>query len=101
MQPRGFKVPLLIGGATTSPAHTSVRIDPQYEGPVVYVKDASRSVGICQRLVTADARTEYVSKLKEEHATRREQHASKKRAAPQISLSQARVNRHPIDWSIY
>ena len=48
MQRRGFKVPLLIGGATTSPAHTAVKIDPQYDGPVVYVKDASRAVGVCQ-----------------------------------------------------
>ena len=55
MQRQGFEQPLLIGGATTSPAHTAVKIDPQYQGPVVYVKDASRSVGICQQLVAGDA----------------------------------------------
>ena len=59
MQRQGFTQPLLIGGATTSPAHTSVRIDPQYEGPVVYVKDASRSVGVCQQLVDAATRDAY------------------------------------------
>ena len=55
MQRQGFEQPLLIGGATTSPAHTAVKIDPQYQGPVVYVKDASRSVGVCQQLVTGGA----------------------------------------------
>jgi 5-methyltetrahydrofolate--homocysteine methyltransferase len=55
MQRQGFEQPLLIGGATTSPAHTSVKIDPQYQGPVVYVKDASRSVGICQQLIQQSA----------------------------------------------
>ena len=55
MQRQGFELPLLIGGATTSPAHTAVKIDPQYKGPVVYVKDASRSVGVCQQLVTPES----------------------------------------------
>ena len=54
MKRRGFKVPLLIGGATTSPAHTAVKIDPEYDGPVVYVKDASRAVGVCQSLITPE-----------------------------------------------
>ena len=54
MQRQGFELPLLIGGATTSPAHTAVKIAPHYKGPVVYVKDASRSVGVCQQLVTPD-----------------------------------------------
>ena len=58
MQRQGFTQPLLIGGATTSPAHTAVRIDPQYEGPVVYVKDASRSVGVCQQLIAPRPRRE-------------------------------------------
>src|SRR6188474_1234392 len=75
MQRQGFEQPLLIGGATTSPAHTAVKIDPQYKGPVVYVKDASRSVGVCQQLVTAALRREFVEKTKAEHAVRREQHA--------------------------
>ena len=69
MQRQGFKLPLLIGGATTSPAHTAVKIDPQYKGPVVYVKDASRAVGVCQQLVTpATQRAAYVAKVKADHA---------------------------------
>jgi 5-methyltetrahydrofolate--homocysteine methyltransferase len=101
MQRRGFTQPLLIGGATTSPAHTAVKIDPQYAGPVVYVKDASRSVGVCQQLVTPETRTAYVGKLKTENATRREQHASKTRRGPHVPLGEARKLRTPIDWSGY
>jgi methanogenic corrinoid protein MtbC1 len=86
MQRRGFTVPLLIGGATTSPAHTAVKIDPQYQGPVVYVKDASRSVGVCQQLVTPESRAQYVAKIKAENVTRREQHAGKKSRGPQLTL---------------
>jgi len=101
MQRQGFDKPLLIGGATTSPAHTSVKIDPQYKGPVVYVKDASRSVGVCQQLVTVDTRSEYVSKLKAEHATRREQHQGKKTKSPQLSIAQARANKFKGGWDTY
>ncbi len=79
MQRQGFTIPLLIGGATTSPAHTSVRIDPEYGHGVVYVKDASRSVGVCQTLVTPEAREAFFARVKAEHATRREQHAGRKR----------------------
>ncbi|MCZ8131864.1 MAG: methionine synthase [Steroidobacteraceae bacterium] len=101
MQRRGFTVPLLIGGATTSPAHTAVKIDPQYQGPVVYVKDASRSVGVCQQLVTPAARAEYVARTKAENATRREQHAAKKTKAPQLTLAEARAARPAFDWASY
>jgi 5-methyltetrahydrofolate--homocysteine methyltransferase len=101
MKRRGFNVPLLIGGATTSPAHTAVKIDPQYPGPVVYVKDASRAVGVCQQLVTPETKVEYVAKIKAENVVRREQHASKKNKGPQLSLAQARANRVPIDWKSY
>jgi 5-methyltetrahydrofolate--homocysteine methyltransferase len=101
MQRQGFTQPLLIGGATTSPAHTSVKIDPQYKGPVVYVKDASRSVGICQQLLTSTTRAEFIAKVKEEHATRRAQHQGKKTKAPQLSLAQARANRFQGGWDSY
>jgi 5-methyltetrahydrofolate--homocysteine methyltransferase len=101
MQRRGLNKPLLIGGATTSPAHTSVRIDPEYEGPVVYVKDASRSVGICQQLVTPETRAEFIAKIKTEHAERREQHRGKRTKMPQLTLGQARANRFKIDWGSY
>jgi len=101
MRRRGFTVPLLIGGATTSPAHTSVKIDPQYEGPVVYVKDASRAVGVCQQLITTDTRQTYVSNIKADHARRREQHAAKKVKTPQLTLSQARANAFKTEWANY
>jgi 5-methyltetrahydrofolate--homocysteine methyltransferase len=101
MQRQGFTQPLLIGGATTSPAHTSVRIDPQYEGAVVYVKDASRSVGVCQQLVTQSTRDAYKSRLKAEHATRRAQHGSRRVKGPQLTLGQARANRIREDWTAY
>jgi 5-methyltetrahydrofolate--homocysteine methyltransferase len=101
MQRQKFEKPLLIGGATTSPAHTSVRIDPQYEGPVVYVKDASRSVGICQQLITPGTRAEFVEKLKSEHAVRREQHRGKKVKSPQLTIAQARANRFQGGWDTY
>jgi 5-methyltetrahydrofolate--homocysteine methyltransferase len=101
MQRLGLNVPLLIGGATTSPAHTAVKIDPQYEGPVVYVKDASRSVGVCQQLVTPETRDAYVATVKAEHARRREQHRNKGAKAPQLSLAQARARKYKIDWARY
>jgi 5-methyltetrahydrofolate--homocysteine methyltransferase len=101
MQRLGCQVPLLIGGATTSPAHTAVKIDPQYEGPVVYVKDASRAVGVCQQLVTEAARTSFVATVKAEHARRREQHRNKGAKAPQASLAQARARKFKIDWMSY
>jgi 5-methyltetrahydrofolate--homocysteine methyltransferase len=101
MQRLGLNVPLLIGGATTSPAHTAVKIDPQYAGPVVYVKDASRSVGVCQQLVTPETRDAYVATAKAEHVRRREQHRNKSAKAPQLSLAQARARKYKIDWARY
>src|SRR6202167_1931996 len=101
MQRQGFTLPLLIGGATTSPAHTSVRIDPQYKGPVVYVKDASRSVGVCQQLVTPATRDAYSARIKSEHDLRRTQHGARRTKSPQLTLAQARHNRTRIDWQAY
>ncbi len=101
MQRLGYKQPLLIGGATTSPAHTAVKIDPQYEGAVIYVKDASRSVGVCQQLVTKDTRDAYVAHIKADHEIKREQHRNKSAKAPQLSLGQARAKRFKIDWPNY
>src|SRR5208283_4981197 len=91
MQRLGYKQPLLIGGATTSPAHTAVKIDPQYAGAVVYVKDASRSVGVCQQLVTPDTAKAYIAQHKVENERRREQHRNKGAKAPQLSLAEARA----------
>jgi 5-methyltetrahydrofolate--homocysteine methyltransferase len=101
MQRQGFTQPLLIGGATTSPAHTSVRIDPQYDGPVIYVKDASRSVGVCQQLVSPDSRAAYAERIKAEHAQRRAQHGARRIKAPQFSLAEARANAPRLDWQHY
>src|ERR1700723_266341 len=101
MQRLGYKQPLLIGGATTSPAHTAVKIDPQYQGGVIYVKDASRSVGVCQQLVTKSTRDAYVATIKADHERRREQHRNKGAKAPQLSLPQARSKKLKIDWSAY
>jgi 5-methyltetrahydrofolate--homocysteine methyltransferase len=101
MQRLGFKLPLLIGGATTSPAHTAVKIEPNYEGPVIYVKDASRSVGVAQALSESDTKADLVSKTREENAKRRERHAGNTRLAPQLSLQQARDNRFRYDWNTY
>jgi 5-methyltetrahydrofolate--homocysteine methyltransferase len=101
MQRLGYKQPLLIGGATTSPAHTAVKIDPQYEGAVIYVKDASRSVGVCQQLVTPDTRAAYIAHIKAEHEVRREHHRNKSVKSPQLTLNAARAKKFHIDWAAY
>jgi 5-methyltetrahydrofolate--homocysteine methyltransferase len=99
MQRQKLNVPLLIGGATTSPAHTSVKIDPEYEGPVIYVKDASKSVGVVQKLMSASDRVTYIESVKEECIQRRARHAGKTRQAPQLSIEAARANKASPDWS--
>jgi len=101
MQRLNFELPLLIGGATTLPAHTAVKIEPRYDGPVIYVKDASRSVGVAQALVQPDTRAAIVAKTRTDNARRRDQHANKKRLTPQVSLDQARERKHRCDWSAY
>ncbi len=101
MQRLGLNLPLLIGGATTSPAHTSVKIAPAYEGPVVYVKDASRAVGVVQTLDTDTQRDEFLAKVSLEHARRREQHNKPRRRAPVLSIADARANAYAADWDSY
>ncbi len=101
MQRQGFTIPLLIGGATTSPAHTSVRIEPEYRHGVVYVKDASRAVGVCQTLVTAEARESFFERVKTEHAQRREQHAGRKRRPEGLALADARARKLALPWTDY
>jgi 5-methyltetrahydrofolate--homocysteine methyltransferase len=93
------KIPLLIGGATTSRVHTAVKIAPHYEGPVIYVSDASRSVGVAQNL-TSDAANTYIASIKTEYDKVRETHANKK-AAPLITLADARTNKPVMDWAHY
>ncbi|MCP5092933.1 MAG: methionine synthase [Gammaproteobacteria bacterium] len=101
MQRLDYELPLLIGGATTSPAHTAVKIEPRYEGPVIYVKDASRSVGVAQALVEPDTCAALIEKTRADNARRRDQHANKKRLSPTLSLNQARQRKHECDWSAY
>ena len=93
------KIPLLIGGATTSRVHTAVKIAPHYEGPVVYVPDASRSVGIAQNLLSEQAST-FIAELKTDYERVRQQHANKKVAAL-LPLAQARANAAVQDWQAY
>ena len=100
MQRQGFSVPLLIGGATTSPAHTSVKIDPAYEGPVVYVKDASRSVNVAQTLI-GEGGAEFAAGIARDHDRRRDRHKARRSRATQLTLSQARANKLTLDWSEY
>jgi 5-methyltetrahydrofolate--homocysteine methyltransferase len=94
------KIPLLIGGATTSRVHTAVKIAPHYDGPVVYVPDASRSVGVCSDLLSDERATRFIDELKADYVRVRALHASKK-ATPLVSLAQARANKTPIDWTGY
>ena len=100
MHRQGFAVPLLIGGATTSAMHTAVKIDPQYPGPVVYVKDASRAVGVAQNLVGTDSKA-YVVQTQADHARKRDQHANRQQREPLLPLAQTRINRSPTDWAHY
>ncbi|WP_180124852.1 vitamin B12 dependent-methionine synthase activation domain-containing protein [Rhodoferax sp. BLA1] len=93
------KIPLLIGGATTSRVHTAVKISPHYEGPVVYVPDASRSVGVAQSLLGEHADT-YLAELQTDYDKVRQQHANKKQI-PLWPLAKARANKTPIDWTTY
>ncbi len=101
MQRQGFTLPLLIGGATTSRVHTAVKIAPHYtNGPVIYVPDASRSVAVCQSLVSDDAAAKFIAEIRAEYDKVRAQHAAKK--GPElISLAQARANAPKIDWTGY
>jgi len=101
MTRQDFTVPLLIGGATTSPAHTSVKIDPEYDGPVVYVKDASRSVGVAQKLISGSDRAAYVAEIKEDCRVRRERHAGRGDRATYLGIADARANRTAIAWQSY
>jgi 5-methyltetrahydrofolate--homocysteine methyltransferase len=97
---RERQTPLLIGGATCSRVHTAVKIAPHYEGPVVYVPDASRSVGVCSELLSDERATRYISELKDDYERVRVLHAGKKQT-PLVSLAAARANKTPIDWAAY
>lgn len=101
MQRLNFTLPLLIGGATTSKAHTAVKIEQHYAAPVVYVPNASRAVGVCQKLISDEFRPAYTAQLAKEYNTVREQHARKKPRSRPVTLEQARANGFVCDWANY
>ncbi len=95
---RSRATPLMIGGATTSRVHTAVKISPHYDGPVIYVPDASRSVSVASSLLSDESAKKYISGIKTEYERIRVAHANKK-ATPLITLENARNNHEKIDWS--
>ncbi len=101
MKRQGFSVPVMLGGATTSKAHTAVKIDQEYDQPTVWVKDASRAVGVAQNLISENTRTAFVAELEAEYDRVRADHAARHKKAVYVSLAEARANRTPIDWATY
>ncbi|MCC7487480.1 MAG: methionine synthase [Burkholderiales bacterium] len=100
MEREGFDVPLLIGGATTSRTHTAVKIAPHYHGPVIWVADASRSVGVCGNLLSDELRAGYLRDVRAEYERVRAQHEGK--SGPRlVTLGEARANALPTDWKSY
>jgi 5-methyltetrahydrofolate--homocysteine methyltransferase len=101
MEREGFSVPLLIGGATTSRAHTAVKIAPHYQAGAVHVLDASRAVGVVSNLLSDESKAAFEKQTREDYARLREEHAAKSREKKLITLEEARANRTPIDWAGY
>jgi 5-methyltetrahydrofolate--homocysteine methyltransferase len=101
MKRREFKIPLLIGGATTSRAHTAIKIEPNYETACVWVKDASRAVGVAQSLVSKELVDGFLAKVRAEYAEVRERHRNRGPAKRLVSLKDARANGAKFDWKTY
>ncbi|RKR06207.1 methionine synthase (B12-dependent) [Kushneria sinocarnis] len=101
MERQGFDVPLLIGGATTSKAHTAVKIEPNYTHPVVYVTDASRAVGVASRLLSAGLREAYVAEIRADYDKVRERHSKRRPKAADMSYAEAREKAFEGDWDNY
>jgi 5-methyltetrahydrofolate--homocysteine methyltransferase len=101
MQRQGFTIPLLIGGATTSRAHTALKIDPHYKAPTVWVKDASRAVGVAQSLISIDMRQRFVAANDADYAEIRERHRNRGDAKRLVSLEKARGQKFDGGWSDY
>ena len=101
MRRQGFQLPLLIGGATTSSMHTAVKIDPQYDNTVIYVKDASRAVGVAQHLVSREHRATYIAGIKTDYTRKREQHKGRRAREAALTLVEARQNKPAPDWNNY
>jgi 5-methyltetrahydrofolate--homocysteine methyltransferase len=98
MQRQGFKLPLLIGGATTSEIHAAVKIDPQYDAPVIHVRDASKSIGVLSGLLSAENKEAYGRKIKEHYASMRKEYELTRTVGQYITLEEARNNRFKPDW---
>jgi len=98
MQRRNLTTPLLIGGATTSPIHTAVKIDPSYGGPVIHVTDASRSTGVVGKLLNPESRPQYVDSMKANYEALRTEHASRTSRVVYLPLEDARKNKPVYDW---
>ncbi|MEN0651467.1 MULTISPECIES: methionine synthase [Hyphobacterium] len=102
MQRQGFDLPLLIGGATTSPAHTAVKIEPAYKNnAAIHVNDASRAVGVVSKLLSGTARDGYVADIREEYQRIRERRSNAQAAKNRVPLEGARKNAMKLDWSGY
>ncbi|KAA0875410.1 methionine synthase [Nitrincola tapanii] len=102
MQRQGFQIPLMIGGATTSKAHTAVKIEPNYKNDqVVHVTNASRSVGVASALLSKEKKSNFVKEIKEEYQAVRERHAERQKDSRRVTLEAARSNALPIDWQTY
>ncbi|EHI9240872.1 methionine synthase [Vibrio vulnificus] len=101
MERLGFDLPLLIGGATTSKAHTAVKIEQNYSHPVVYVNNASRAVGVCTSLLSDELRPAFVERLQADYELVRDQHNRKKPRTKPVTLEAARANKVAIDWQSY
>ncbi|CAD7718456.1 Methionine synthase [Xanthomonas hydrangeae] len=101
MQRQGFEIPLLIGGATTSRAHTALKIDPHYKAPTVWVKDASRAVGVAQSLISRDLRQAFVAANDADYAEIRTRHRNRGDAKRLVSLEKARAQHFDGDWDNY
>jgi 5-methyltetrahydrofolate--homocysteine methyltransferase len=99
MKSQGLLQPLMIGGATTSPMHTALRIEPEYDNGVVWVKDASRAVGVARQLIDPEHRATLQAKTAEEYRVLRERRAAGSKRQPPVPLEQARANRLEIDWN--
>ncbi len=101
MERQGLDIPLLIGGATTSRAHTAVKVSPKYHGPVVWVKDASRSVPVVSALLDDERRPRLLAEVEADFDSIRRRHAEKRNDRPLLSLEKARANRTPVEWAGY
>ncbi|MGB3393102.1 MAG: methionine synthase [Stenotrophomonas sp.] len=101
MQRQGMSIPLMIGGATTSRAHTALKIDPHYKSPTIWVKDASRAVGVAQSLISAELRGPFVAANEADYAEIRKRHRNRGDAKRLVSLEHARGQRFNCDWSQY